>query len=45
MKPFTKLWTFFIDVIKPQGARERHALGPHSMFVDTRPFQSRSKWH
>jgi hypothetical protein len=38
MTSFRKLWTTFVDAIKPQLLRESDQVGLHSIFVDTRPF-------
>jgi hypothetical protein len=38
MTPFRKLWTTFVDAIKPQMLRELEQAGRNSISVDTRPF-------
>ncbi len=38
MTSFRKLWTTFVDSIKPQMLREPNPVGLHSIYVDTRPF-------
>jgi hypothetical protein len=38
MTPFRKLWNTFIDAIKPRMLRGHYHVGPHSVIVDTRPF-------
>jgi hypothetical protein len=37
MTSFRKLWTALVNSIKPQMLRES-TMGPHSIYVDTRPF-------
>ena len=41
MTTFRKLWTALIDTLKPQMLREPN-VGLHSIFVDTRPFNTSS---
>lgn len=43
MTSFRKLWGRFVDSIKPQLLRESAYGGPHSIYVDTRPFQFRER--
>ncbi len=38
MTAFRKLWTTFVDSIKPQAVRGTSHGGLHSIYVDTRPF-------
>jgi hypothetical protein len=38
MTSFRKLWTTFVDSIKPQMLRESDPAGRRSIAVDTRPF-------
>jgi hypothetical protein len=38
MTSFRKLWTTFVDSIKPQMLRESDQVGLHSIVVNTRPF-------
>jgi hypothetical protein len=38
MTSFRKLWTTFVDSIKPQMLREADQAGQRSISVDTRPF-------
>ena len=38
MTQFRKLWTTFVDAIKPQATREHGQAGLHSIYIDTRPF-------
>jgi hypothetical protein len=40
MTSFRKLWTTFVDAIKPQAMRNSAAGGLHSIYVDSRPFSS-----
>ncbi|EEF24201.1 conserved hypothetical protein [Ricinus communis] len=35
-----KLWTTFVDAIKPQALRRHEAVGLHSIYVDKRPFSA-----
>jgi hypothetical protein len=37
MTSFRKLWTAFVDALKPQCCA-RHPVALHSIYVDTRPF-------
>jgi len=39
MTSFRKLWTAFVDALKPQMLRERHPVALHSIYVETRPFK------
>ncbi len=43
MTQFRKVWTTFIDAIKPQLMREHEQAGP--VFIDTRPFTVTSFAH
>jgi hypothetical protein len=47
MTTFRKLWTTLVDSIKPQAQlrREAREAGLHSIFVDTRPFNTSSFSH
>lgn len=38
MTSFRKLWTTFVDSIKPQMLRDADRGGLHSIYVDQRPF-------
>jgi hypothetical protein len=38
MTSFRKLWTTFVNSIKPQMLREANSVGLHSIHIDTRPF-------
>lgn len=38
MTSFRKLWTTFVDSLKPQLVRETSQGGLHSIYVDVRPF-------
>ncbi|NYE63382.1 hypothetical protein FHW58_004612 [Duganella sp. 1224] len=38
MTSFRKLWTTFVDAIKPQALRDPNMAGLHSIYVDKRPF-------
>lgn len=45
MTSFRKLWSTFIDTLKPRAVREAQRQGLHAIFVDTRPFNiSSSTW-
>ena len=38
MTSFKKLWTAFVDSIKPEVLRDTNPVGLHSIYVDKRPF-------
>jgi hypothetical protein len=40
MTSFRKLWTTFVDAIKPQALRDSNPGGLHSIYVDSRPFSA-----
>ena len=40
MTSFRKLWGSFVEAIKPQLLRESPTGGLHSIYVDTRPFNT-----
>jgi len=40
MTSFRKLWGSFVESLKPQLLRETNQGGLHSIYVDTRPFNT-----
>jgi hypothetical protein len=38
MTSFKKLWTTFVDALKPEAIRNPNPVGLHSIYIDTRPF-------
>jgi hypothetical protein len=38
MTMFKKMFRTLIAAIEPEAVRQRDAMGPHSIYVDTRPF-------